>query len=75
MCPWLNFLLESLILFDHKMLFIHAFIIHSHNRYVFSIRFVPSTVLSIEDVTVSKIDMFAAFLNFQFSEDKQTDKQ
>ena len=31
-----------------------------------------STVLSIEDITVSEEDMAAAFLNLQFSEDKQT---
>lgn len=57
------------------MLLIHAFIIHSHNKYVFSICFVSSTVLSIEDITVSEIDIVAAFLNFQFSEEKQTNKQ
>lgn len=47
---------------------------HSINIF-FTICFVSSTVLGVEDITVSKIDMVAAFLNFQFSGYRQFNKQ
>lgn len=47
----------------------------THPMNVFSICFVSSTVLGVEDIAVSKIDMVAALLNFQFSGYRQLNKQ
>lgn len=72
---WLNFLLESLIFFwvIKCHLFMNSLFTHPIN--VFSICFVSSTVLGVEDIAVSKRDMVAALLNFQFSGYRQLNKE
>lgn len=63
--PCLNFLLESLIFLSHKCrVFTNSFI-HSINMFLgFALCL---ALLGVEDIAVSKADMAAASLSFQFS--------